>query len=1043
MLLCPKINYAQQYNFKSYTVKNGLGANTVNNVFQDSRGYIWYGTQDGGLGRFDYKTFKNYTNKDGLVGNNIIFITEDSKKNIWIGTSEGVSMFDGVRFRNYTSKDGLKDGFVYCIYESKNNVIWFGQGGGLDKLENNKFTSYNRKNSLPSDTVYTVTEDKKGNIWLGLNKGIAKYDGKNFMSYGIEKKDSEKAFFSSCKDSKGNLWFGTKDGNIIKWNGNKLNEYTLPKDAEHAWITSINEDNNGNMWFATYKGVVRYNGINFSLFTQNQGLIDNTVNGVCKDYEGKICLATNNGAAIFQNEELVNYGDKEGLGTLVNSMVETGVDAYLVTQNEEIKLFANDVCSPLTTIRKFDEGINYLKIDSKNNLWVGTISGIYKFRKEKEKYVLEKSIKDFNKTTIGQVVKIIEDEHGAIWVATYGTGILKFENDTIIYFNKTNELGTSEVLSMFEDSNGGFWFGTFDKGLIKLKDGKYFRYSEKKGELPNKQVNEIAEDELHNMYFATNDGLCCYDGKKFVSLYKENGLCSNLIHNIFWDNSKNCLWVGTNFGINKIKFGENFSIKSIKYYGEDEGLKDLEVSGIYKDSKNQLFFYTSSGLVKYKRDEDYEQAALPKIKLTDILLDYKTIAWTAYSTKVDKWSKLPQTALLPYNKNQLLFRFHALSSYENWMYQFMIVGLDKDWSPPTKNPEAFYPTIPPGQNYIFRVRLISADGKKKDENLFKFTISPPWWQTWWFYGITGILLVIGIYVFIRVRTSQLEKENLLLEDKVNKRTNELKESNTKLADTHGKLSAAFNDIKDSITYAKKIQDAILPLDTEIKKALPESFVLFKPRDVVSGDFYWFYKKDDKIFIAAVDCTGHGVPGAFMSMIGNSLLNEIVGKEEIPDAATVLKKLHNGTRKSLKQDRDSYESKDGMDLALAIIDRTTNTLQYSGAKRPLFYYNGGKFEETKGDKQSIGGLEMEDVFNFTNYNFELKQGDTFYLFTDGIVDQFGGIKDSKFSTKRLKATLQELQSFNLYEQGKKLGSIIEEWKLNTEQTDDILVIGFRV
>jgi serine phosphatase RsbU (regulator of sigma subunit) len=178
------------------------------------------------------------------------------------------------------------------------------------------------------------------------------------------------------------------------------------------------------------------------------------------------------------------------------------------------------------------------------------------------------------------------------------------------------------------------------------------------------------------------------------------------------------------------------------------------------------------------------------------------------------------------------------------------------------------------------------------------------------------------------------------------------------------------------------------------------------------------------------------------MIGSSLLNEILSKKGPHDAATVLKKLHQGVRKSLKQDRDSYESKDGMDLALAVIDTTTYSLQYSGAKRPMFHYNTEYFQEIKADKQSIGGLEMEDNYTFTNHNFELKKGDTFYLFTDGYVDQFGGDKEKKYSTKRFKETLAGMQAMSMIEQRLKLDENIEAWKSGIEQIDDILVIGFR-
>ncbi len=1030
------VSNAQQFNFRNYSVKNGLSSSVVNNIFQDSRGYLWFATDGGGISRYDYKTFTNYTTKEGLVGNNTTFITEDKKGNVWIATSDGVSQFDGNKFTNYTSKDGLAKGTVYWIHADNKNNIWFAvKEGGLNKFDGKKFTVYSEKDNLISNDAYTISEDKTGNLFIGMSNGILKYNGKHFTTLKKTEGTSDKIFFSSFRDSKNNIWFGTVYGALYKYDGINFTKISLPKEIENDWIGGISEDKKNNIWLATNHGIVKYDRSRFTIYSTKQGLANNEVLSINKDEEGNIWSALLSGASLFQNDPFINYNEKDGLEGNVSSIVQKNNDYYFVSVQNEIKVYSHDTISSFPSIPKFKAStVTYITIDRKQNLWIGTNGHLYKYVKQKEEFVFQRRIDEVDTTKLKTVKKIIEDQNGTIWVATFGSGVIKINNDEIIHYGR-EKLGSNDILNIYKDSENNIWVATSDAGIIKLQNEKLIHFSEKDGGLANKQVWDIAEDEKHNMYFATADGLSCFDGKKFVTISKKDNLCSSNINSVIWDNSKNCLWIGTNVGINQIKFEKDFKISSINYYGEDQGMKNTEVSGIYKDNKNQLFFYTSNGFVKYQSELDAKQLVLPKVKLTEILLNYDTINWSVFSSSVDLWSKLPKQAILPYDKNELLFKFHAFSSRQNWNYQYKLEGLDNNWCPPTKNPEAVYPNIPPGGNYSFVVRLISSNGKYSEQVLFTFTINPPWWQTWWFYTLSILLIITVIYIFIRYRTSRLKKEKKVLEIKVDERTSELKQTNDQ-------LSLAFNDIKDSINYAKKIQVAILPLDEEIKKALPQSFVLFIPRDVVSGDFYWLNKKDDKIFIAAVDCTGHGVPGAFMSMIGYSLLNEIVTETDALDAATILRKLHHGVRKALKQDRDSFESKDGMDISLAVIDNKAKTLQFAGAKRPLFYFVNGTLQEIKGDKFSIGGLEITGEQQYSNHNFQLKKGDTFYLFTDGYVDQFGGEKDTKYSTKRLKQNLSEIQQLPMDEQYKKLKSTIEEWKVNTEQTDDILVIGFR-
>ena len=250
------------------------------------------------------------------------------------------------------------------------------------------------------------------------------------------------------------------------------------------------------------------------------------------------------------------------------------------------------------------------------------------------------------------------------------------------------------------------------------------------------------------------------------------------------------------------------------------------------------------------------------------------------------------------------------------------------------------------------------------------------------------------------------------------------------------------DITASINYAKRIQQAKLPSKDEIYSSLPQCFILFKPKDIVSGDFYFFHKNNESIYIVAADCTGHGVPGAFMSMIGSEKLDDAVAHST--DISDILKHLNIGIKHSLHQSNSDESTRDGMDIAICSIAIKDSTIKYAGANRPLWIIRREEMEveEIKGTKKAIGGL-TDDNQHFDSHEIFLKKGDTFYISTDGFADQFGGQHGKKLMTKKFKEILIEIQSKSMQDQEKYLDEYIENWKSGTEQVDDILVIGIRI
>jgi serine phosphatase RsbU (regulator of sigma subunit)/ligand-binding sensor domain-containing protein len=389
-------------------------------------------------------------------------------------------------------------------------------------------------------------------------------------------------------------------------------------------------------------------------------------------------------------------------------------------------------------------------------------------------------------------------------------------------------------------------------------------------------------------------------------------------------------------------------------------------------------------------------------------------------------------------------------------YQFLIGGIGSEWSAWSSQPTLKFPVLPDG-SYTLSVRARDAIGKISDESEFDFYVQPPFWKSWWFQLIILAGIGAGVYAFIKYRTQRLEEANRILEIKVQERTAEIVKQKDQIELQKNDielqkqaLEVAYTDISkknkhitSSINYAQKIQHAILPVHQQMQEGIPDVFVLFKPRDVVSGDFYWFSQKGDVLIIAAVDCTGHGVPGAFMSMIGNTLLNQIVNEKNITEPAAILNHLHQGVRKALKQESEQSERQDGMDIALCSINKRTRVVQYAGANNPLIWIQNGQLEEIKGNKFSIGGMQKEAERSFTNHTLQLTDTTQFYLFSDGYEDQFGGPENKRFMSKRFKQLLLEVHQKPAGEQKQVLEQTIEQWQGRESQMDDMLVVGFRI
>ncbi|MES2761250.1 MAG: two-component regulator propeller domain-containing protein [Bacteroidota bacterium] len=1024
--------------FTNYTTAQGLANNAVRSIIEDSKGNLWFGTYGGGISKYDGKTFTNYTTAQGLANNTVWSIVEDKRGNLWFGTNaEGVSKYDGKTFTTYRTIQSADNNTIFSIAEDKAGNLWFGSyGSGVSKYDGKNFTNYSTAHGLVNNVVLSIIEDASGNLWFGTNGGgVSKYDGVSFTNYSTTEGLANNAVWSITEDKAKNLWFGTLGGGISKYNGRSFTHYSVTQGLTHNTVWSIEEDKNGDLWFGTYGGgVSKYDGRSFTNYTTAQGLANDGILNITEDRTGNLWFGTNgSGVSKYDGRSFTNYSIAQGLaGNAVRTAAE----------------------------------------DKAGNLWFGTDNaGVSKFDgKSFTNYSTAQGLAN------NAVLSMAADKKGNLWFGTQGGGVSKFDGKTFTNYTTAQGLANNTVLSITEDKTGNLWLGT-EGGVSKYDGISFANYSTKDG-LADNVVTQVVIDSHQNIVLATNLGFCVLEYTPLsASTKKQNsaamfGTNSDIEsqykpvfqaynnktgypvkdinagqHCMFCD-SKGILWAGcgdnklvridmdainTNLKplslvIQNIKISE----ENIAWYNLNEKLHGQNL----KLDSNTVAPNITEEVTTFGRELNQSERDSMARKFGDMKFE-----------DITKWYPLPEQLLLPYNHNSITFEFAAIDPGMSKFvkYQYMLQGYDDNWSPLTNNTSATFGNMSEG-SYTFKLKCLSPYNVWSETG-YTFKVLPPWYRTWWMYTVYVLVLISFIWILVWYNGRKLKAKAMELKQKVDEATHEIKEQKHIIEEKH-------KEITDSINYAERIQRSLLASKELLDANLSVSasgvedayFVFFQPKDIVSGDFYWAAKLDrsgeaGNFVLVTADSTGHGVPGAIMSILNISCLKETV-KQGITQPAEIL----NNTRKliieTLKKDGSAEGGKDGMDASLITFDLANNKMTYAAANNPVWIVRDHKLLEYKADKMPIGKHDKDDI-PFTQHIIDLKKGDVVYSITDGMADQFGGPKGKKFMYKRLKELVTSIAALPMQEQKEKLSIALNDWKGNLAQVDDVCIIGVKI
>lgn len=1028
----------QEYNFKSFSTAEGLVQPYVYSITQDAQGYLWIGTGDG-LSQYNGFNFTNYTTRDSLADNFVCnSITDDIS--IWLGHWNGrVSYYDGKKFHpvNYHGRILSR---VTHFAKSPDGHMWMSTlSDGLFMLDKDKIIFESNITIEEQINYFDFLNDHE--LLIGSGSGLihCRLNEKNEIDQNVkvtEIPESKITGLQKIRNRPGYYIATENDGIFRLVYDNNTFDVTKVKTALSLNLTGIqyiHEDTQANLWLASFgNGLIKIapdstgEGI-VTVFNKVKGFSTDNVKTVFEDREG-IIWSGNAGEGITKitpRPFSINTYDRDLYGNIIFSACLNHQQMWLGTEKGMIK---TDFQTG-KTIKFFGNG-NGLPKDSVTSiyssdgkeLWIGTAkNGLFRMNPENEKIIKF----PLGNGLLENSVTGITGKKDQVWITTK-KGICNINSIT----NSLKWYYINHINSSYSDRKDRIWICTNSPILTYIQDEKVHKIPLNNGS-GILALGQVTEDSDSRIWVGSKgEGVFIIGSDSIINLTTKEGLLSNDCYSLYCDDTNNNIWVSHKGGFTRIRTND-LSVKQIRPAVNILADCEFYPGAIVKDQNGKIWFGSDKGLISYDQSRELPESEAPVLGITSIKFN---------NAEKDITDDIIHLSPGSY-KIQISFIGISLKDPDVVTYQYKLEGYNQ-WSEITKKTSVTFNNISEG-DYTFILKASSGDGAVTKEPVkLSFIIKKPVWKTWWFYTGTILFVTFIIYLYIKVRLNRLMVDKSILEKKVLERTNDILLQKDEIEKQRNLIEHKNFSITSSITYASYIQNAILPPGELLTKLLPDSFILSRPKDIVSGDFYWLTEKDSKVIFAVADCTGHGVPGAFMSLLGMTLLNEIVNIHGITASDVIITVLRQRIVQSLQQNRKDSTTRDGMDIALCVMDPQQNKLYYTGGMIDLVQVRDGRLNIIRADRLDVSASSSERG-DFIEKEIDYKKGDLLYLFSDGYEDQFGGEHNRKFLRCQFYKILLEIHSMPMSIQKEFLEKKLIEWMKDETQTDDITVLGIRL
>ncbi|MBO7143901.1 MAG: SpoIIE family protein phosphatase [Salinivirgaceae bacterium] len=1092
-----KNQFINQYGLPFITTYSNkvYGGHAQNNgIVQDKRGFLYFANQEGVL-EYDGARWnlirKTYIQSLSVDTNNIVHVgiydgTFGYLKPNEVGELEYVSLsdkldsitFDSPIYNTYSYNDktyycstnyiveAVGDSITYVAKMPDGSFLSYGKGDSiLIGRENRDFKMQVYHNHKFTDLVSEVS----GGVF-----GVAEYDGDKYLAVSY-RKDGLIVFgtVSSYLNRNEHVFYERllSDSCTTPYNLVRAGDYYALSSVQAETYTLTMFDKNFDPLFVLNKsmGFPSFNAV--ASLNASDMLWTATTDGIAKtEWASAI--------RIFKCENT-------GLGT-VQDMIEYNGILFLATSEGlfERHFMWDDMASFLKVIPfSVNTTIEY-KVPKSNRklLLAGTA---YDLRIVGIDDVVEEKISGLQDLEYVRILQLNKHPEQLMACLGGGKGVQILEYRPRGAWEEIARFEEMQGTSICEDANSNIWIGTWSGSVYRMTDGDtqhFTQYDDNDG-LPAVGMITVGIVNGKALFF-TECGVYEFNEgtSRFELSYELGSISSDTTHAISRINPFRGGYAIANLNDEK---GENWVSVVYKnadgeYEVSDDAARALKkipnesFYSMYVDSDTNLWFSTNDVLYCYNpnfigTDEPYYRKSFDSHIRKVVANDSITIFGGAFTSPDGKSIIKKQIrdnehkVVIPYKNNSLTFAYSAtfFDEENKTEYSTMLEGDDKTWSKWKTSTEYSRRGLSEGK-YVFKVKARNIYGVESPVAEYAFIIRPPFYRSIVAYIFYIALLVALVYGIVKWNTRRLIEEKKKLEQKIAEATEEIRGQNVQLEQQKDEIEKQKDEIQSSINYARRIQRALLTPDEIIDKIFPDHFLLYKPRNVVSGDYYWFGQFGDYKVSIVADCTGHGVPGGFMSMLGMTNLNYIVGQELRPDE--ILNKLRNAIITSLRQKDDTPaptgdekadrraafaasvekkdRSQDGMDVAMYVLNEKEMTLSFAGANNPLVLIRDGEVEVVKASKMPVGIYAKLDPFE--RVDMEIKKGDCLYTFSDGFQDQFGYESGKKFMSKHLREVLLEIHQKPMAEQKEILNKIYEDWRGPADhQTDDVVLMGVRI